>query len=444
MCVSFHHQHKLCLRWDYIFSGDNEEGGRNHELIDYIDVNGTMKYIWTLMKPSDDGTNGVDFVYAGFENGMFIGYKGPSPIQYVEMLNGNSSCPGNDMTIRCRRSFENATDQTTGEVIGLPSLYITYDPRYRPWYMQSLDSIDGDIWTAPYVFASNGELGITATKRIESSTGQILGIAGVDYKLSTLDDALAEQEIKSALDTNEYVTYVVQSDGYMIASSVYSASVREVNGTNTQVLSYNSSNVIIATTSQFIDKPIINGGGGGWASSNGTVLTIPIEGYGLYWTQVRRIENDYGLSWYVVVVELVSCDLGYYSPPIYTNKDCVRCPTGGICEGGSSLPYPEPGYWVDRSFYKYGGDIFRCVIDTCVGYESRENKLLAENDHVNCWSQSDFNKTICSDPEFLMCATGSSGFVALVIMVIIMIQAVENVKIVAIRMQTFHYIFSGV
>lgn len=146
------------FRWDYIFNGDNEPGGRNHQLIDYVDVNGTMKYIWTLMKEStssvvtpydDDGessTGGVDFIYIGFENGMFLGYKGPSPIEYVYMLNGNSSCM--NITQRCRKSYAgNSTNQITGLIQGKPTLYIEYDPRYRPWYIQSKDSITGDIWT---------------------------------------------------------------------------------------------------------------------------------------------------------------------------------------------------------------------------------------------------------------------------------------------------------
>lgn len=131
--------------------------------------------------------------------------------------------------------------------------------------------------------------------------------------------------------------------------------------------------------------------------------------------------------WYVVVVELVSCDVGYYSQPQYTEgNDCLKCPTGGVCNGGSSLPYPEPGYWIDRSEYKYGGDIYRCVIDTCVGYAKREEKILdatygtdsllteeddtstSSYDYINCWSQDDFNRSVCNSNS-LMCSKGSTG-----------------------------------
>jgi hypothetical protein len=296
-------------------------------LIDFVNPNATQHYTWALMRPSssNDGNGGIDFVYVGLENGLFLGYNQGigSNIHYVEMLHGNSSCPEQNITIRCRTSYGgNSTDQISGKIIGAPTSYRTYDPRYRPWYMQSLASESGSIWTSPYVFTENdGALGITATRRLTSSTGQILGVSGVDYLLSTLDDTLAEQN----LDThNSFVIYLVENNGYLIASSSKGEAVKKVNGTNTQVYSTESSHSIIAATSSYILKDKADGGGGGWASSNETILTIEVEGNGLYWTQVRKVSNEYGLLWYVVVVEQVKCDVGFYPPPVYEGSSCEK------------------------------------------------------------------------------------------------------------------------
>jgi hypothetical protein len=82
-----------------------------------------------------------------------------------------------------------------------------------------------------------------------------------------------------------------------------------------------------------------------------------------------------------------------------------RCPTGGVCEGGTSLPYPQKGYWIDRTSYEYGDEVYRCIFDTCTGFDP-----VQELDHraMDCWTMTGFNRSFCEGDQ-MMCSEGSTG-----------------------------------
>src|SRR5690606_18860833 len=57
---------------------------------------------------------------------------------------------------------------------------VKHDPRIRPWFTGALNSSYGDIsWTEPYVYNTNGELGITAStkwNRLEDDRTHIIAV----------------------------------------------------------------------------------------------------------------------------------------------------------------------------------------------------------------------------------------------------------------------------
>lgn len=75
---------------------------------------------------------------------------------------------------------------------GLPVVPSTveqdYDARSRPWYkVGAALSKSADIgWTSPYRFLTTGDPGITATIQLARPDGGLLGVLGVDLKLSDL------------------------------------------------------------------------------------------------------------------------------------------------------------------------------------------------------------------------------------------------------------------
>ena len=60
-----------------------------------------------------------------------------------------------------------------------------YDPRARPWYQNALGAI-GPVWSAPYLFATSGEVGVTLSAAIKTPSGELWGVIGVDFALSRL------------------------------------------------------------------------------------------------------------------------------------------------------------------------------------------------------------------------------------------------------------------
>jgi len=65
-----------------------------------------------------------------------------------------------------------------------------YDPRTRPWYRQAINS-DYRIRTAPYRFASTGQMGITTAHRLPNG----LGVVAADLALDSLASALQDHKL---------------------------------------------------------------------------------------------------------------------------------------------------------------------------------------------------------------------------------------------------------
>jgi len=62
-----------------------------------------------------------------------------------------------------------------------------YDPRTRPWYKQAINS-DYQIRTAPYRFASTGQMGITSARRLANGLGVVAADIALDSLASVLQD----------------------------------------------------------------------------------------------------------------------------------------------------------------------------------------------------------------------------------------------------------------
>lgn len=116
-------------------------------------------------------------IYAGFENGMSIGYSNPSPGELYLEANGNNSCPDWNITVRCRAIYGgNATNPVTGQIAGPMTTAQVYDPRLRPWYIISMEK--GNVWSDVYAFAEYHVLGITAATQITTANGEVIGVFG--------------------------------------------------------------------------------------------------------------------------------------------------------------------------------------------------------------------------------------------------------------------------
>ncbi|MCL5942961.1 MAG: PAS domain S-box protein [Actinobacteria bacterium] len=89
-----------------------------------------------------------------------------------------------------------------------------YDPRERPWYVLATAAA-GIQWSAPYVFRTTRDPGITASARVDSGKGDIVRVVGVDVMLKDISRLLAELKQQKP----ELAVYIVANGGQVLASS---------------------------------------------------------------------------------------------------------------------------------------------------------------------------------------------------------------------------------
>jgi HD-GYP domain-containing protein (c-di-GMP phosphodiesterase class II)/HAMP domain-containing protein len=85
--------------------------------------------------------------------------------------------------------------------------YTAFDPRTRPWYLDASNAAD-QIKTAPYVFFTTHEVGVTLARRAAG----LKSVVGMDITLQTIGAALARQRITPGTEIA-----LADADGHVIA-----------------------------------------------------------------------------------------------------------------------------------------------------------------------------------------------------------------------------------
>lgn len=69
------------------------------------------------------------------------------------------------------------------------------DPRVRPWYVDALKGNGEIMWSDVYHYDPLNELGITVSKEIKNSEGQMIAVIGVDISLELFTHFLGEEHV---------------------------------------------------------------------------------------------------------------------------------------------------------------------------------------------------------------------------------------------------------
>ena len=97
----------------------------------------------------------------------------------------------------------------------------------------------------------------------------------------------------------------------------------------------------------------------------------------------------------------VDCDIcqeDYFLNPRNSDQ-CSACPDDASCDGGTLLPIPDPGFYVDRSKAKFGDIVMRCPLG---------RKACNAEKITTCWSLGNFSdESQC--PTDLVCNPGYTG-----------------------------------
>lgn len=86
-----------------------------------------------------------------------------------------------------------------------------FHPSDRPWYAEAIENPGETVWTAPYVFFTSGEPGVSAAIGIADENGKTVSVVGIDVTLTSLGSSVQDLPIDAAADA------YVMADGLVIA-----------------------------------------------------------------------------------------------------------------------------------------------------------------------------------------------------------------------------------
>ena len=120
-------------------------------------------------------------VYVGSDDGSFFFVTREDDGYLVKAIDVD----GDDRVVELRRVAPDG-------VVGPPELVFddTYDPRERPWFQNA--SVDGPReveWTAPYVFFTSSQLGVSTSVAARTADGRLV-VVGADIELGSLSGFL--------------------------------------------------------------------------------------------------------------------------------------------------------------------------------------------------------------------------------------------------------------
>ena len=142
-----------------------------------------------------------------------------------------------------------------------------------------------------YVFSGNGKLGITAAKPAFNKKGEFEGVFGVDLSLDSISQYLQKTKI-----SQHAVTYIMERNGNLIASSTDQKLYEDINATDKKRISAeNAQNVVIAQSFNELYSTL-----GSFANVPDDIsYSTTINGVN-YIIEVFKYQDKYDLDWLIV------------------------------------------------------------------------------------------------------------------------------------------------
>lgn len=162
-----------------------------------------------------------------------------------------------------------------------------FDPRNETWYKEASETKE-DYWSGVYKNPLNGMDGITVTKPLLDSAGNVKGVFGTDFHLDNLNQYL------SGIDVGENGRlFLIGSDGSLIAESDVTPAVKTKGITADRLESAKSSDPIMAYSWGIIKKTVLDNG-------------MPVHGKytvdGLkYYLDISKYSYNGKFQWYLVI-----------------------------------------------------------------------------------------------------------------------------------------------
>lgn len=224
----------------------------------------------------------VSAMYFGGENGEFIGL-GFQENKRWQIGRAGKSTAGKFTSLAIA---EDGSPTAVLEVGG------DYDPRVRPWYENAIAAGKAS-WSDVYADFKERRLKVTLVQPIYEGGGELLGVVGVDFVLSHINEFL--ESIKIGKTGQTFI--VERSSGSVIASST-SDRPFVINGENLDRISAEDlENPLISQTAKYLEKRF----GSFDRIDSSQQLEFTIEGK-RHFVQVLPFSDGENLDWAIAVV----------------------------------------------------------------------------------------------------------------------------------------------
>ncbi|MDT9176269.1 MAG: adenylate/guanylate cyclase domain-containing protein [Limnospira sp. PMC 1291.21] len=242
--------------------------------ISFDDIERSENFLWRIIQLFEN----VYAVYIGNEQGQFI---------YVSRESDGSFRAKSVEESPNRLYYMITPEGARGDFYN----QTIYDPRIRPWYTKTL-ALNAPNWSPIYAFP-NGKLGITASHPLSDSQGQLIGVIGVDFVLTLINDFLGGLEVSPNGEV-----FIVESSGLLVASS-----------TNFPPYTMDDQNVAQRLHISQVNHPIISGTAAYFSQNFEHLSQIKTSHQSSFYINgekqfldVVRYQDKWGLNWLIVVV----------------------------------------------------------------------------------------------------------------------------------------------
>lgn len=235
-------------------------------------------------------TRTTGYLYYGAEDGSFLGVDRGRPGARAAATVRIGEREGQPRKIYSARAPEDRSRLHEVETR-------LYDARVRPWYLKARTT--GQLaWTSVYVSFASGSLVTTAAAPVSTRDGRLLGVLAADVELSELSAFMKNVSVSA-----NGVAFIVDSEGYLVASSAPGLPYKDVAGVQQRIRIDESTNeterdaaVWWRATRAAPAQP----GGAGGDNKIATAKIVAADGDAID-VATRRIAGIEGVDWSIVV-----------------------------------------------------------------------------------------------------------------------------------------------
>ena len=207
-------------------------------ILDLKNFQNTGRYFWKQIQVF----KGIGYISYANQKGEFIGV-GPEDNENLAKLTIDEVSPKTQW-----KTYSYATDRH-GNRTKIVFTKDGYDPRFEAWYKDAVKA-GKPVWSKIYQWEGYGEIiSISASLPVYNKSGTLVGVLGVDQRLSQISDFLRSLKISQSGKT-----FILERNGLLVASSSNERPYTLVKGEAKRLQASQSRDDSIRKAAQYLEK----------------------------------------------------------------------------------------------------------------------------------------------------------------------------------------------